>query len=297
MIEAKIVEDSLAPSGVRLTTFVLTYPRFIHSEMMTHRAFSRNASSSRAIPVKKQIQMVVDNPAIPLAFTKNKPGMQGGEALDEAAHFLAVGAWLTARDQAVKQAKALADLEVHKQYANRVLEPFAHITVVCTATDFDNFFALRCHEMAQPEIHELADKMYAAYSSNTPKKLANGEWHLPFVSEIDAALLLSNDLTAHRLENFDESVFPRQEEQLLKMSVARCARVSYLNHEGKRPSLAEDLQLYDRLVGSAPIHASPAEHQAMAVADPNIRSGNFRGWVQYRKTLPNENIEKFEGPK
>lgn len=274
MIEAKIVADSLAPSGVRLTTFVLTYPRFIHSEFMTHRMFSRNASSSRAIPVKKSIQMVIDNPAIPLAFTKNKAGMQGGEALDGEAHDLAVKAWLESRDQAVIFANKLADLEVHKQYANRILEPFSHITVVCSATDYANFFALRYHPMAQPEIAELAKQMWEEYSSNTPDKLSAGQLHLPFVGNMESL----------------------SDESAIKCSVARCARVSYLNHEGKKPTFQEDMALYDRLVGSAPIHASPAEHQAIASFDPSVQSGNFRGWIQYRKTLPNENIQTFNGP-
>lgn len=273
MIETKIVADSIAPSGVRLTTFVLTYPRFIHAEVMTHRMFSRNASSSRAIPVKKQIQMVIDNPAIPLAFTKNKAGMQGGEALSGDEHEAAVNAWLEARDCAVTMANELAALEVHKQYANRILEPFAHITVVCTATDYSNFFALRVHEAAQPEIHELAKQMYELYSSNEPKELSEGEIHLPFISDVERS--------SCKLE------------VLVKMSVARCARVSYLNHEGKTPTLDEDLKLYDRLVGSAPIHASPAEHQAHAETDPELRSGNFRGWTQYRQTLKDQNVTKY----
>lgn len=278
MIEAKIVCDSIAPSGVRLTTFVLTYPRFIHSEFMTHRVFSRNASSSRAIPVKKSIQMVRDNPVIPLAFTKNQKGMQGGAALDEEAHDKAVAAWLEGRDRAVEVAEKLGDLEVHKQYANRVLEPWAHITVVVTATDWDNFFALRCHEAAQPEIHALADQMYGQYFLNKPSKLQEGEWHLPFITN---------------LQRFFYEEASGFNNNLIKMSVARCARVSYLNHDGTETTLEQDLQLYDRLVGNAPIHASPAEHQARATGDPDIRSGNFRGWQQYRKSLKNENVEKF----
>ena len=282
MIEAKIVCDSIALSGVRLTTFVLTYPRFIHSEFMTHRVFSRNASSSRAIPVKKSIQMVIDNPAIPLAFTKNKAGMQGGEALDGEAHEEAVKTWLRAREEAVYYASKLADLEVHKQYANRILEPWAHITVVCTATDWDNFFALRCHEMAQPEIHALADLMYDAYTKNTPQEIPMCSWHLPFIDGDDAM----NDLGLP-----DGSTMT---DQLIRSSVARCARVSYLNHEGKKPTFEEDNQLYQRLLGSIPIHASPAEHQAMSIPDAKLRSGNFRGWVQYRKTLKDENVERFE---
>lgn len=283
MIEAKIICDSLASSGVRLTTFVLTYPRFIHSEFMTHRVFSRNASSSRAIPVKKQIQMVIDNPAIPLAFTKNQKGMQGGDVLDAEAHDKALNAWLNARDMAVIQAQNLEKLEVHKQYANRILEPFAHITVVVTATDWDNFFALRCHPAAQPEICLLATLMWEAYSLEIPTELEDGLWHTPFMRSTGLLGLFQ------QMRMDDEPTL------LLKQSVARCARVSYLTHEGTQSTPDQDLQLYDRLLGAAPLHASPAEHQAMAVGDPNVRSGNFRGWVQYRQTLKGQNITKFEG--
>lgn len=277
MIEVKVIADSINAFDVRITTFVLTYPRFIHSEFMTHRVFSRNASSSRAIPVKKQIQMVVDNPAIPLAFTKNQKGMQGGDILTGDEEKAAVAAWLTARDRAVEMAKVLSDLEVHKQYANRILEPWAHITVVCTATEYDNFFALRIHSAAQPEIRELADKMYDARQASTPEFLKFGKWHLPFIAkeERDAA--------------------KTEEEQLLliKRSVAKCARVSYLNHDGTPTTLEQDLNLYERLLGVIPIHASPAEHQAMSVGSYNYRSGNFHGWFQYRKKLENENITNF----
>ena len=283
MIKAEIVCDSMAPSGVRLTTFVLTYPRFIHSEFMTHRMFSRNASSSRAIPVKKSIQMVRDNPAIPLAFTKNQKGMQGGAALDQEAHDKAVKAWLEGRDRAVEIAERLADLEVHKQYANRVLEPWAHITVVVTATDWDNFFALRCHEAAQPEIHALADQMYEAYIGSKPMHIKWQSWHLPFIDEEDL-VVTKNFCWANGLSTT---------KMLIKRSVAKCARVSYLNHDGSRTTIDQDIELYERLVGSAPIHASPAEHQAKAIRDPKLRSGNLRGWIQYRKLLANENVTNF----
>ena len=274
MIEAKIIKDSIAPSGVRLTTFVLTYPRFIHSEFMTHRVFSRNASSSRALPVSRQIDAVIENPAIPLAFTKNKAGMQGGELLTGEEHALALKVWLGGRDAAVVFAKNLADLKVHKQYANRVLEPYAHISVVCTATKFINFFALRYHEMAQPEICELAKKMYDIYEKNQPQSLRFGQWHLPFIDGCES------DLSGNSI----------------KQSVARCARVSYLTHEGKEPTLEEDLALYDRLLGHLPIHASPAEHQAMACLGEFKQSGNIHGWLQYRKTLDNENVSEFKKP-
>lgn len=286
MIEAKIVADSIAPNGIRLTTFVLTYPRFIHAEFMTHRMFSRNASSSRAIPVKKSIQMVKDNPVVPLAFTKNQKGMQGGEALKGEEHDKAVASWMRACFSAIAHAEELADLEVHKQYANRILEPFSHITVVCSATEFANFFALRYHPMAQPEICELAKQMWEAYSANTPKRLVWGQWHLPFITDEDY------NLNAEMFAKVSNNEFPLLQVQ---RSVARCARVSYLNHEGKTPTIEEDLQLYNRLLGSVPIHASPAEHQAQCTA-ASYFTGNFRGWAQYRKTLQGENVEKFDGP-
>jgi hypothetical protein len=280
MIEAKIVCDSVGPSMVRLTTFVLTYPRFIHSEFMTHRVFSRNASSSRAIPVKKQIKMVKENPAIPLAFAANKAGMQAGEKFGPFKQFICRTIWLGAMRAAVFFATLMEKLNVAKQYANRILEPWAHITVVCTATDWENFFALRCHDAAQPEIHALADKMYYEMTHNQPKTLELGEWHLPFIYMED--------------KKYDHRSNPQSViSELLKRSVARCARVSYLNHEGKRPTLVEDLKLYDRLVGSAPIHASPAEHQALTMTQAEYRSGNFRGWEQYRQMLPNQNVLVF----
>lgn len=287
MIKAEIVCDSLAPCGVRLTTFVLTYPRFIHAEFMTHRVFSRNASSSRAIPVAKSIQAVIDNPVVPLAFTKNQKGMQGGAVLTGLSEDLAKAAWLDARDKAVEYASKLADLEVHKQYANRILEPFSHITVVCTATQWDNFFALRCHEAAQPEIHALADLMYDLYQANTPKSVEAGYWHLPLLTKED----IKECCDVTKVQCLKDSLFSMN--LAIKRSVAKCARVSYLNHDGTKNTLDQDLELYKRLLGNIPIHASPAEHQGQAQNSSLVRSGNFHGWVQYRKTLENENVTDF----
>lgn len=287
MISAKIVADSIGANGIRLTTFVLTYPRMIHAEFMTHRVFSRNASSSRAIPVQKQIDMVISEPAIPLAFTKNQKGMQGGAALTGDEHEKAVAVWLAARDAMAGFAKQLADLEVHKQYANRLLEPFAHITVVATATDIANFYALRCHEMAQPEIHALADLMYAESLKSTPEYLINGQWHLPFITAEDV-----EETKPWARKNYGG----RTTKVLIQRSVARCARVSYLNHDGTQSSIEQDMALYQRLMGAAPIHASPAEHQAKALSKTNkVYSGNLRGWTQYRKTVKGENVTKFDG--
>lgn len=291
MIEVKIIKDSLSPSDIRLTTFLLTYPRFIHSEFLTHRMLSKNSSSSRAIPVNKQIQMVIDNPAIPLAFTKNKSGMQGGEPLIGEEAEKAKFHWLQARDEAVKSARLLLQDGVHKQYSNRIIEPYSYITVVCSGTDFANFFALRYHPMAQPEICELAKQMYELYKTQKPNPLKYGQWHLPFITEDDILHVL-NDVGNEEGQDAGEVMI----QYLIKLSVARCARTSYLTHDRKNPSISDDLALYDRLIGQLPIHASPAEHQAMAMNGKNFRSGNFRGWLQYRKTLANENIKKFEGP-
>lgn len=291
MIEAKIVADSIAPSNVRLTTFVLTYPRFIHAEFMTHRVFSRNASSSRAIPVAKLLKEVWKNPASPIAFQANKTGMQGGEYFPPWKQLIARAVWKLASVSAIFWGKILEKLNVHKQYANRITEPFAHITVVVTATEWSNFFALRYHHMAQPEIAELAKKMWEAYSNKKPTGLGAGIWHLPFIKTEDVtnAIVYLGHVFPKTL---DKEIY----EFLAKISVARCARVSYLNHDGTKSTLAQDLQLYDRLLGNSPIHASPAEHQAQAVSDPNYRSGNFRGWIQYRKTLANENVIRYNGP-
>ena len=287
MIKAEIIKDSIGPNNSRITTFLLTYPRMIHSEFMTHRVFSRNASSSRAIPVKKQIEAVLENPVIPIAFTKNKAGMQGGDPLDEIQTKLAIEVWNHALFHAVDKAKMLSDLGLHKQYANRILEPFSHITVVCTATDYANFFALRTHKDAQPEFQAVATLMWEKYSQNEPTKLEFGDWHLPFITDEEIskvkALLLFRDYQDEYMKELD---------LLIKRSVARCARTSYNTHDGTENSIEKDLELYNRLVGGDLIHASPTEHQAMALKTLNY-SGNFKGWLQYRKTLKNENILKF----
>lgn len=279
MIKAQIIADSVAPSGVRLTTFILEYPRFIHSEFMTHRMFSRNASSSRAQPVKKKLQQVMTEMAMPIHWGENQKGMQAERETTGWKLRLGKALWKLAGWTACGYAYLMDKLGLHKQVVNRLIEPFSHITVIVTATDWDNFFALRYHPAAQPEIHELAKQMYEAYQVNVPRKLQGGEWHLPFVTDLEREM---------------EAIEPRPGvPALIRKSVARCARVSYKNHDGTGTTLAQDTALYERLLGANPIHASPAEHQAMAVADPDFVCGNFRGWLQYRKTLAGENITKF----
>ncbi len=278
MIEARVIKDSINWRNQRLTTFVLTYPRFIHAEIMTHRVFSRNASSSRAIPVAKMMAAIQDNPAMPVYWGKNQAGMQAAEELSDISPGSWEGypclsprdtvktIWLAGRDEELSRASRLAEAGLHKQIANRILEPWMHITVVLSGTDWDNFYWLRTDPAAQPEFRVLAEAMLEAQNASDPKSLEYGEWHLPFVSDEEQATL--------GLEN------------ARKASVARTARVSYNNHDGTSPDLFKDCELHDKLLTSG--HNSPFEHQAMPT---NGRSGNFLGWMQYRSLIPNENHE------
>ena len=258
---AKVVTDSLnTATGDRLTTMVLKYHRFIHSEFLVHRIFSRNSSSSRAIPVNKLIQNVIDDDVYPLHWGKNQKGMQ---ALSEVENIKdAELAWRIARNEAIKSAQSLLDLGIHKQIANRVLEPFSAITVIVSATDWDGFFKQRCHPDAQPEIQALANATFTAREESKPDKLMPGEWHIPFISEEDDLIGVT---------------------QAVLVSVGRCARVSYLNHEGKR-SLDDDVKLHDKLLSSNPKHLSPFEHQAQAQVQ-SFNCANFKGFKQYRKFI------------
>lgn len=306
-IEAKVIADSIGPHSPRLTTLQLRYPRFIHAEFMTHRVFSRNASSSRAIPVEKQIALIKEDTAMPLHWGKNQPGMQAFEESDayiniagKPVAYTSQEAWLEARDRAIAVAEAYHAAGYHKQIVNRILEPFAHISVVVTATDFENFFWLRRHKDAQPEIKILADNMFWAMEASEPVELGYKEWHLPYVTQEDRDKVF--DLTAmyHASDDIDPWT-----EMLIKISVARCARVSYLTHDGKKPDVHKDMALYERLVGSEPLHASPAEHQARPdeiVYGEHVKlwqsphlHGNLTGYQQFRKMLPGEHYTTWGG--
>jgi thymidylate synthase ThyX len=266
-ITAKIIEDSIADNGVRLTTLQLQYPRFIHSEVLTHRVFSRNASSSRAIPVTKMLDMIATEPASPIHWGKNQPGMQAAEELGQPQRIRVQSLWLEAAQNAAETARKMMEQGAHKQVVNRILEPFQWMHVIVTATEWDNFFELRAHPDAQPEIQALAIAMKEAFAASHPMPLDDGQWHLPYITR------------AERAGYFDDA------DLLLKLSAARCARVSYLLHDGQMPSIEKDIALYERLVGSAPLHASPVEHQATPLSQADMWSGNFRGWLQYRKLV------------
>ena len=270
-ITAKVIEDSVgADNGVRLTTVELTYPRFVHSELMTHRVFSRNASSSRAIPILKMLGRIWNDMAMPVHWGKNQKGMQANEQLSGLRLWYVQKLWKLSGYIACGFAYLMYLAGLHKQVANRITEPWSHITVVVTATEWSNFFELRDHPDAQPEIRELAQKIAVAMAnSDTVTRYSNNfkspqNWHLPYISNKERETFSITDL--------------------LRMSTARCARTSYLTHDKKNPDVITDIQLHDRLVASKPIHASPTEHQAFPAKTQNFFA-NFRGWKQYRKQV------------
>jgi len=262
MIKADIICDSISPEGNRLTTFVLTYHRFIHSEVMTYRMWSRNASSSRAIPVEKNIKQVDQLNLQPIHWGANQRGMSADLEISLEDQQQAAIIWNEAKNDAVRHAKRLKDLGIHKQVINRILEPFNIITVVVTASDWQNFFEQRCHSAAQPEIRKLAEMMQAEYQSCEPNLLTDGQWHLPFTSQ-------------------DMGERPAVFQDLIKVAVGRCARVSYSNHNGSS-SVSDDMALHDRLLLSKPAHLSPFEHIAQCKAG---QYANFNGWQSYRNQL------------
>jgi hypothetical protein len=271
----RVLADSLAPCGKRLTTFEVTYPRFVHSELLTHRQLSRNSASSRAIPIQRMIRAVIADPVGSVHWGRNQAGMQARAALDGWRLSAAQALWFGARWFAIVAAWLLWRIGLHKQIANRLLEPWMWITVIVSATEWANFFALRDHPDAQPEIARIAEMMRRAYVESQPVRLRAGEWHLPFVDEAEAQRVRSLTLD------------PRA------VSVGRVARVSYLTHDGRR-DFYEDVKLHDRLRGALPPHMSPFEHVAMACATRE-RSGNFVGFYQYRKEIPNECARELEG--
>lgn len=293
-IQAKIIADSLAPCGKRLTTFELVYPRFIHSELMTHRVFSRNASSSRAIPIETMLKRIAANPAMPVFWAANQKGMQAVAEVEN--KDAALTAWLEACEDAVHHSRRLAELGLHKAIANRVTEPFQHMVTLVSATEYANFFALRAHPAAQQEFQVLAKLMLRAFLDNKPRALGPGEWHLPYINDEDRleAMNLATTFTSEL-----PAIARLGLEIIKKVSVGRCARTSYVNQDGIR-ALADDIGLHDRLLNDVdkgdPGHFSPFEHVARAEMH-DIPSGNFSGFTQYRKTFPNENIRNITVPK
>lgn len=261
---ATVILCSESPTtSKRITTLELVYPRFIHSEFMTHRAFSRNAQSSRATPTKVLIKEVMTNPVRPAVFYKNCKGMAGNEPLAPDLADDAAGTWMIAAHQAATAASVMHELGVHKQHVNRLLEPFLPIKVVVTATEWSNFFRLRLAQDAQPEIQMLAACMAEAMSK--AKVRPGGGIHAPYLTEAEVERLIAKHANYH---------IP------MKISAARCARVSYYKHDGKKPTEEEDLELAERLMRDG--HLTPFEHQAYDLLSAEEACANFRGWCSMR---------------
>ncbi len=286
MITAKIIACSVAKdSGTEIVTYELEYPRFIHSEFMTHRMFSRNAASSRAIPIQKMIRLIKDNPVVPFEWGSKRPGMQAGDELKGWRLTVAKTVWKMAMYSTINFVEVLDFIGLHKQVSNRLLEPYSHIKVIMTTTEMKNFMWLRDHADAQPEIHELARRMSEARSKfSSVNELQPGDWHLPYIR-------------VERLDSGEILYFSGHDEVSLEdakmISASCCAQVSYRVLDG---GLDKAKMIYDRLVSATPVHASPFEHQAMAYAgkmtgvthtdsDGGFWSGNLRGYIQMRQLI------------
>lgn len=261
--KAKVIADSVNPAGVRLTTFVTSFPRIVLSELNTHRKFSRNSASSRAIPFKKMVEKAADG-FIPMAFQKEHSGMQGTKYLEGEALIDAVKIWVQGRSAAIEMASKLNSIGATKQVCNRMLEPYVYHTCIITSTDFENFFALRAHEATEIHLQDLAYKMLDEYNSSKPKELDYEDWHVPF---------------GDQMPDVDK-------ETQIKIAVARCARVSYENFSGDS-SIESDVNLYDRL--SIMGHFSPFEHVAQASATELWESNFHPSWKQLRCAFKNQN--------
>lgn len=332
-----MILDSIGPNKKRLITVEATYWRGIHAEVMTHRDRARNAASSRAIPWRRKrkkhdhesdgeyaanmaeggvetlvnncmFKMIATEPFIPMEFGRENPGMQTGPFLEGVEKDAATKVWLEARDYALQQADKLASIGVHKSLCNRLTEPFMWITILMTATEWKNFFRLRCHPMAEIHFRDIAGKIRDAIGKSVPQELAEGEWHMPYLST--AEYMAINDATPEMWLKFTtastdflaemratgRTIAEARIEYYKRVSAGRCARLSYLTHDGIRDP-NEDLKLAKTLIKPPNdvdpdlMHASPFEHVAQASYDPNVRSGPFCGWLQMRKEFSNENVE------
>jgi thymidylate synthase ThyX len=294
---AKIICHSKAPNGEELITFELEFHRFILSELNTHRSFSRNAQSSRAVPIEKMIEQVRNNPAMPVHWGKNQAGMVAEKELDELVYddkgngFLVEGWWRSAAKSAANYAEAMSKAGYHKQIVNRILEPFMKTKGVVTATKdaYEAFFKLRCHKDAQPEIKLLAERMQKALNESIPNELKYGEYHLPYVNHSDFPPS-EYGLKKHRTD------------AKVKVSCSCTAQVSYRRLDD---SLDKALKVYSMLnlpvngvYPEDPPHYSPTEHVAKVMEDykhESFMSGNFHSGTfwQYRKALEMGLEDKF----
>ena len=306
-ITAKIVADSISESGKRITTFELEYPRWILAELNTHRQFSRNSMSSRAIPVSKQIRQIIENPATPVFWGLNQSGMS---AKEEHSNVNACkGAWKVIAEEYAAFADVLKEQNLHKQIVNRLLEPFQRMKTVLTATEFDNFFKLRLAPDAQPEIQELARCMKEAMDKNIPDFLKEGEWHTPYVEHWrdDNGGIMYGLCVDKGQDHYPIKWLTIEE--ALAVSTSCCAQVSYRAID---TSYDKAMDVYAKLgLNTEHAHLSPTEHQGtptvlgndcgyptypkgVTTIEPSkdifsntgkVWSGNFEGWIQHRQLI------------
>ena len=329
LITAKVICDSVSEQGVRLTTFEIEYPRFIHGELMTHRMLSKNSSSSRAIPIQKMLEQIESNMAIPIYWGKNKSGMQAVEEVDDLSKNNAEIMWKGCFWKAKDTVSWLSDDGLHKQVSNRLTEPFQMMKVVITGTDWDNFFNLRIHPDAQPEICMLAYKMYEAMSKSVLVLLKKGDYHLPYVNR--GIGINSDGENLSWFEGLYVGEYPKvgipnwlSLEQAIKYSVASCASVSY---RATDMTLEKAEKIWNMLVKSEVVHASPLTHVATPISkeieiensdyqtigfinrignpstweegvthmrrDGTLCSGRFAGWIQQRHLIENNTCWSF----
>jgi hypothetical protein len=309
----KILLDSVSETGKRLTTMEITFPRCVLAEAETHRVFSgwdgnveeliihnlginvdknlsRNSASSRAIPINKMLDKVRTDPFIPEKWGKPVKGMGAKEywPTDSQEHEILTAAWTNQLKTTISTVSFYEDIG-NKEDLNRLLEPWLYHTAIITATEWDNFFKLRTDSAADWKIKKIADLMYSAYHNPQvqPTLLRYNEWHCPLVTKEDEVLI--DDYIVENLGH--ESIIDSTNLEIKKkISVARCARISYLTHDGKR-DIAKDLELFERLRTSG--HNSPVEHIATPMNNNVQWSGNFQGWKQWRKEFPNENCTYF----
>lgn len=287
MFFAEILAHSIGPDGQEAVTFKVRFPRIVLAELNTHRVFSKNTSSSRAIPINKMISHVFNNMFFPVWWGANQPGMQANNQLIGARLKLAKFAWRTFGVSACAAAWIMDKIGLHKQITNRLIENFSYVTMIITTTDIDNFLRLRNHDDAQPEIRKLAALMNECYSFSLPDQLDYGLWHLPLVTEAEKSELDIEDLRM--------------------ISAARCASTSYLTVDGQAMTVERAKKLCDKLIGSDPIHASPFEHQLtpdrLIEVDVRLKGkrnfkpykvwekpelhGNTVGFIQHRKLIDN----------
>ena len=299
---AKMIASSILPNGVRVDTMQLRYWRPIHGELMTHRDFSRNGASGRAVPVQS---VLARNETYIPRFKHNQSGMQPAEYLSDEDQRAAELLWQEAADVCRRIAGTMAakdGLNIHKQWPNRMIEWFGWIDVLVTSTRWSNWDALRMHPDAQDEIRLLAERMWQERHMTSPRILKPGEWHLPYVLEEDReeiAKIVRDGL----YENSDRimavlgklnvplmSEVSYANKLLLAVSAARACRVSYAKMDGTPSTIEDDMRRYLLLAGGEPLHASPLEHQVRGFGafDDPAHQGNLRGSVQFRKLIPYE---------